>query len=430
MLNRREFILTGTAVGAVASAQSPPAPPENRAGHVLQVGFAERDITPDIGSEEPGGYGKSYHTKFHDPCKVRAAVFDDGKNRVALVGVDAEAVPRSLVLAARKEIREKWGIPESSVLVGASHSHSSGPVAGVQPGEFDHASPLVKRLAYEFSTCADAGYVDHVRREIVTAVGIADRSRQDALCGVGSGIENKVAFNRRQRMKNGLTYSHAGQGNPDIVSYAGPTDPQVGVIGAWSKDGRLLGCIVNYACHATTNPGGISANWIYYLEKTIRGATGSDIPVVFLQGACGDVTQVDNLSPHAYPGGEQWAQFVGGRIGAEAVKVLLSVTRADFAPGEARSTVLTVRRRTPNPERVKRCYGLVEKDPKEIGVTEWTFAKEIVLLDAMLAREPAVEVEVQAVQIGPAVFLTNPAELFVEYGLELKSRSPFPFTFP
>ena len=47
------------------------------------------------------------------------------------------------------------------------------------------------------------------------------------------------------------------------------------------------------ACHATTSPQGISANWIHYLEKTIRGAMGADVIVVFLQGTSGDVTQVD-----------------------------------------------------------------------------------------------------------------------------------------
>src|SRR6185369_9963128 len=130
--------------------------------------------------------------------------------------------------------------------------------------------------------------------------------------------------------------------------------PQVGVIGVWSKDGQLLGCIVNYACHATTSPGGISANWIHYLEKTIRGAMYSDAPVVFLQGACGDVTQVDNLSPFASPAADEWARLVGGRVGAEAVKVLLSVPQGDAAPLSALSKVLRIKRRAPSPERVRR----------------------------------------------------------------------------
>src|SRR5258708_7418725 len=80
-----------------------------RAG--LKAGFAERDITPEVGMEVPGGYGKSFSKKIHDPCKVRAVVFDDGKKRVALVGLDALFVPRSLVLEARAQIEKRCGLP-------------------------------------------------------------------------------------------------------------------------------------------------------------------------------------------------------------------------------------------------------------------------------------------------------------------------------
>src|SRR4029450_9074926 len=52
------------------------------------------------------------------------------------------------------------------------------------------------------------------------------------------------------------------------------------------------------------------------------------------------------------------------------------------------------------------------------------------LLDALIAKEPAVEVEVQAIQIGPVVCLSNEAEYFVEYGLQLKAGRGFPITLP
>jgi hypothetical protein len=399
-------------------------------GPALRAGFAEADITPAIGMEQPGGYGKAYHQNAHDPCKVRAAVFDDGRMRVAMVGIDALIVRRPLVEAARAAIEKECGIPPGAVMIAASHSHSSGPTGMILPGEYDHAEPLVRSLAYEQSSCADAAYLATVERGIVDAVCRADRSRAAARCGVGRGVEGGVSFNRRFRMKDGLTYTHPGQGNPDIVEPAGPIDPEVGVLGVWDAAGRLVGCVVNFACHATTSPGGISANYIYYLEQVIRGAFGDHVVVVFLPGASGDVTQVDNLSPAAHPDGERWARLVGGSVGAEAVKVLLRMEAGALTPLGARSSTVAIKRRAPAPERLGQSRDIVRSGVERAGHTAWTFAKEIVLLDALIAKTPVREFEIQAVQVGPAVFLGNPAEAFCALGLAIKRQSPFPFTFP
>jgi len=399
---------------------------------VFKAGFAERDITPDIGMEEPGGYGKAYHRTFHDPCKVRAAVFDDGRQRVALVGIDLLLITRALTKEVRSEIEKRCGIKAGNILLGASHSHSSGPIGMAEPGDFDQAPPLVQDLYFNESTVSNSGYTALLKRQIVEAVVAADGARVDARAAVGFGHEDKVAFNRRLRMKNGLSFSHPGAGNPDVIGYAGPTDPQVGVIGVWDLKGNLLGVIVNFSCHATTSPGGISANWPGAMEQTLRGATHhAALPVVFLQGACGDVTQVDNLTKFQNPQPEEWWQIVGGRVGAEVYKTLLLIRRGASReiPLDVRSKTWMIKRRLPTPEKVKRAFEVVQAGPRD-NATDWTFAKETVLLDAIIKARPEEEVEVQAIQIGPAVFVSNPAEYFVQYGLDIKKSSKFPFTFP
>ncbi|MGC9326053.1 MAG: hypothetical protein ACP5I1_00320 [Candidatus Hinthialibacter sp.] len=413
------FLLSFVGLSAAVAAQP-----------VFEAGLAEEDITPAIGMEIPGGYGKAFHKDIHDPCKVRVSVFHDGQKKIALVGVDALMIPGRLTAEARKEILEQCGIQPECVLVGASHSHSSGPVGMVQPGQYDFASPFVQKLAYEESSCADAAYLDQVKSAIVKAVCRADERLAPVFCGAGKGIEDQVAYNRRFHMKNGLVYTHPGKGNPDILSVAGPTDPEVGVIGVWDQQGDFLGCIVNYSCHATTSPGGASANWIYYMEKAIRGYWGEDAVVVFLQGFSGDVTQVDNLSPYANPSGEEWAQLVGGRVGAEAVKVLLSMEKGTLLPLEIQSKCVPCKHRAPDPDRVKRCYEIVQEQPAKASPADRTFAKEIILLDALLSQKSETDVELQAIQIGPVVFLSAPGEMFCQFGLDLKDKSPFPLTFP
>src|SRR5207237_9845933 len=128
--------------------------------------------------------------------------------------------------AARKAIVERCGIAPQAVLIAASHTHSGGPSGMILPGEYDDAPEIVKTLAYGKSSCADADYLARVERGIVEAVVDADAHRADARAAAGFGVEAAVAFNRRFRMTSGMTVTHPGQGNPQIVEPAGPVDPQ------------------------------------------------------------------------------------------------------------------------------------------------------------------------------------------------------------
>ena len=72
----------------------------------------------------------------------------------------------------------------------------------------------------------------------------------------------------------------------------------------------------------------------------------------------------------------------------------------------------------------------MQQDPAKVGHADWTFAKEVVMLDAILQKAPRVNAEVQVVQVGPVVLCGLPAEVFCQYGLTLKASSKFPLTFP
>ena len=189
--------------------------------------------------EQPGGYGKAYHRTFHDPCKVRAAVFDDGKKRVALVGLDALFIRRPTVLAVRKAIQSTLRHPARGRADRAPRTRTrparrawSCPASTTRPRRWSRSWPTRSRLC----------------RPEVPRDGRASRSsrrsarptpaRPRPAARVGKGIEDKVAFNRRFRMKNGLSITHPGQGNPDIIEPAGPVDPEVGVVGACERQGR------------------------------------------------------------------------------------------------------------------------------------------------------------------------------------------------
>jgi len=110
--------------------------------------------------------------------------------------------------------------------------------------------------------------------------------------------------------------------------------------------------------------------------------------------------------------------------------VLATAEPGELQPLGALTRTLRLRRRRPGAARLEQSRRLVEEGLAGDKLdTAWTFAKEIVMLDALIAREPEVEVELQALQVGPVVYLANPSETFAETGERLKAGSPFPLTF-
>jgi len=397
---------------------------------MIKAGFYEADITASIGMERPATYYKIYHTAIHDPLKVRACVLDNERERVAIVGLDTCVFMDETARKIRLALKDACGILEKNILIAASHTHAGGPLWGFCDEDMQAAPDFIRRLALKESISLDVGYEQHVIKQVVTAIAMAQQRLQTVTLSIGLGREDKAAFNRRFRLKNGRIATHPGKGNPNIIAPAGPMDPDVGVIAAWDRNDALVGCIVNYACHATCYGDGVSADWIYYLEQTVQGVMGRQSRVVFLNGAAGDITQVDNQSLRPMESGEKWARHVGVRVGAEVLKVLVSAEKGDDFKLAVLSETLRIKIRKPSPKSLAAARALCARMLSEPNkTTEFHFAKERLVLEWLIVKSETKTVEIQAIQIGPAVILANPAEYFCQYGLDIKKRSNFPYTF-
>jgi len=378
---------------------------------MLKIGFARRIITPPVGSEMPGLLAKRHSTGVHDDLYASVMFLDDGRERLALVGVDALSVRRATVQEARREAQRFCGISPGNVMISASHTHSGGPVANA------------------FDSEADPDYCRFIARQIASAVAEADLRKQDALLGIGVGRQEGVAFNRRFKMKDGTERTHPGKMNPDIVDVAGPVDESVGVIAATDPSNKFLGCWVNFACHCTVM-GGLeySADYPCYLARTVRGTMGDDAVVVFANGACGDVTQMDNRSPREREFGEQWARRIGTLLGAEVLKVIARMEFSSECRLAALSRTIPVPIRKVSASELKQARAVLRnaEDPKSVDALR---AREAILVDRERRKNPNVEAEIQALRVGPAALVGVPAEFFCRLGLDIKSASGLDPTF-
>jgi hypothetical protein len=380
---------------------------------MLQVGFGQSDITPDVGMQMPGGFFVRRGKGVRDKLLAVACVVSDGDNAVALVGIDALFITKPTTEAARRIIVKKTRIPAEHVLVSANHTHSGGPVASC------------------LGCDEDPKYTERLTKAIAEAVKQGWSSLHAAELGVGTGHEAGISFNRRFLMRDGREITHPGKpGTPhhkEIVCPAGPIDPDVGVLAARAPGGKVTGVVVNFTCHGTVVGGDLfTPDYVHYLRKHLQAHYGATLPVGFLLGACGDVTQVDNMST-AREFGVEHADMMGQKLAGKAIRTIGRMAWHKEAPVAAAVEQVPVAiRKEPDAARERPAFGLGSDGTKgEIGKV---YAEERKLVAQERAKNPELLAEAQAIRVGPLGIATTGAEYFCDFGLRIKKASRHPFT--
>lgn len=379
--------------------------------NLLKAGFASACITPVPGKDIPGLFERRLAVGTHDDLFVRAAVLDDGR-QVALVQVDAIVVPDQVVTMARKEAHRLCGIPPEHCLIAATHTHSGGPLFG------------------GFLSEPDEEYMKFVAVQIAAAISEAFRARRPVLAGWNTAAAPGVAYNRRFFMNDGQQRTHPGKMNPGIVEPAGPEDPAVTVLGFCDpRTFTPFGCVVNFACHATHMNGVLySADYVKWLVDTLQAVYGAGFGVVFLNGACGDVTQVDNRSARPMEFGPYWAERTGRTVGGAAVQAVAGMDYLRKASLDCASVKVRAGIRAIPGDTVRQARRLLREQPVNSENVETIYANESLLIDALVKDRPYRNLEIMGLRVGDGLFWGVPAEFFQAFALEAASSSPFNHT--
>jgi hypothetical protein len=359
----------------------------------FRAGFAEIDITPPLGTPKQGANSKNVATSVLDPLYARAAIFELGAERFAILQLDTALIPAADTRTIRETIAKDHGFPGDRVMIAATHNHAG-------PALINEALPRDER------------YVASLVKKCSELLGRALEARREAQVALGTAFEFGVSFNRRIVMRDGTVRTHGSFKDPRALAFEGPIDPELGVFAVRGTDGKLLGALVNFACHPTAhwNDGVISAGFPGVAARVLK-EKGIPIPM-FLQGAAGNMHSQD---PRGFP--EKSMDEIGKILADDVVAALSGLKWTMPEKLSASTKTLSLPFRT-----------LSETDLQGTGPGMQRFGEKGYydrkipeLLTYM--KKGSDEGEVQVFRIDSLAFASQPSESFAELGLRIKEAA-------
>lgn len=219
------------------------------------VGAAVVDITPDY-PVRLTGYGSRKQEAEDVSAKIHARALVLGGSPIpeepsrnylqqplcVLLTVDNCGVPANVTQAVFEKVEARHGVARERFAISSSHTHSA-------PWLRQFAPNILLDVPPEHAAHLEQ-YEAELIENLVAAVDEAVAKRQWATLSLGRG---KVGFAINRRSLRDGQWTGFGE-VPD-----GPVDHQFPLLAAHNHSGKLVAVLANYACHATTETGGLNA---------------------------------------------------------------------------------------------------------------------------------------------------------------------------
>ena len=389
----------------------------------LKAASATANITPPLGTRIPGGFRPRYAENVDDELFAKAVVIDNGTTRIAIVTCDLIAIPEKVADAAKARIADRCDIPAAHVMVNATHTHTAVAIADL------------------LGVDEDPGYTEWVPLKIADAVELAVWRLKPARVGFASVDEERITFNRRWHMKDGTVRFNPGIENPDLVEPTGTIDPELAMMYVEATDdGTPISAVANFSLHyiGTDNGSALSADYFGHFDRLMKHYLGDTCISLLWNAASGQINNTD------FSGRTKWTAS-GHRQAVKMANVLAGHFIVEMQLMEMHETLdlsgdlatLTFQRKEITVEDLEVAEQVLSVpqgtyDAYETGPFSWVVGEPIpqALVDVYahecqrLAKLPTqMTAPVQVIRLGDAAIVALPGEVFVETGMNIKSKS-------
>ncbi len=395
----------------------------------LKAGSASTNITPPLGTRIPGGFRPRYAENVDDELFAKAVVIDNGTTRIAIVTCDLIAIPEKVADAAKTRIADRCDIPPAHVMINATHTHTAVAIADL------------------LGVDEDTEYTEWVPLKIADAVELAVWRLKPARVGFASVDEERITFNRRWHMRDGTVRFNPGIEHPDLVKPTGTIDPEVAMMFVEAADdGTPISAVANFSLHyiGTDNSNALSADYFGHFDRRMRHYLGDTCISLLWNAASGQINNTDfsgrtKWTASGHQQAVKMANVLAGHFIVE--KQLMEMHETLDLSGDL--ATLTFQRKEITAEDLKIAEQVLSVpqgtyDAYETGPFSWVVGERIpnALVDVYarecqrLAKLPTqMTAPVQVIRLGEAAIVALPGEVFVETGMNIKSKSDAKPTF-
>lgn len=435
---------------------------QSNSNNQLYIGWAQTSITPNRPVFLRGQFYERISRYVHDPITATALVVYSETDQAILVSLDMVSTPVSVMANVRARLLiEQPDLDISKITTSATHTHTSICVGDDSLlGMYDQVfgKDLVARTSLPDNFMNSDEVEVFLTEKLTSLIKQAWQSRKPG--GISYSIDYAaVAFNRRPVFKGGETIMYGVCSREDFLRLEGPADHTADMLYTWDLDGKLTGVAVNIPCPSQVMELHcfISADYWDSARDAIRERSGN-IFILPICGAGGDVNPLDLLRisktntqalvKWGAQVGEVFRDFdmnkecqdIGDRI-AEAVvrgykKARNNIQLDAVFQHHVSNLSLPIRMVTENeyieslsiidgtrekfsPENKMQISDLVPLFKTVGTVRRWYEQQETTTYTY----------EMHVIRLGNIAIATNPFELFTEYGMRIKARSPAEQTF-